>query len=172
MNTVSITGRLAQDPRMVEDAGTTHTHFTVAVRAGVDDGGQEREPNWTPVVVFGRQAETVYRHKSKGHLVAVEGQIVSGRAITEAGETVTYVNVLARRVEFLARPRAARAMRLTSRPSRRPPTDVRPGVGRRWGGRLLSSATRTAVLRPLDGSDDVDSGGCEEAQHSDRGGTR
>ena len=43
----------------------------------------------------------------KGHQVAVEGRISSGKYVNDAGETVYTLDVIANRVTFLRAPKAA-----------------------------------------------------------------
>ena len=83
-------------------------HFTVAVDNGKDRHGNDRDPDWIPVVVFGNYAEAIAGHLGKGHLVGVTGTIKSRKTLDETtGENRNYLNVVASNVEFLARPRTS-----------------------------------------------------------------
>ena len=105
-NTVAIVGRLAQDPTRKGDEDSPRLHFTVAVDNGKDRNGNDREPDWIQVVVFGPYAQAIAKHLRKGHLVGVTGAIKSRKYVDETtGETRSYLNVVASNVEFLARPR-------------------------------------------------------------------
>jgi single-strand DNA-binding protein len=99
MNVVTITGRLARDPKLIADGDNSRAHFTLAVDNRTD------EPDWIPVVAFARQAELVADHVGKGHLVAVAGRLASRKTADDNGEVRSYLNVIAHRVEFLARPK-------------------------------------------------------------------
>ena len=103
MNIVTITGRLARDPKLVAEGEKSRAHFTIAV------DGRSQEPDWIPVVAFGRQAELVADHVGKGHLVGIDGRLASRKVVDENGEPRSYLNVIAHHVEFLARPKGAGA---------------------------------------------------------------
>jgi single-strand DNA-binding protein len=108
-NSVAIVGRLAKDPTRKGDEDNPRLHFTVAVDNGKDRAGNDREPDWIQVVVFGSYAQAIADHLDKGHLVGVTGAIKSRKYLDETtGEMHSYLNVVADSVEFLARPRNAR----------------------------------------------------------------
>jgi single-strand DNA-binding protein len=78
----------------------------VAVDNGKDRNGNDRDPDWIPVVVFGPYAQSIAEYLGQGHLVGVTGSIKSRKHVDETtGETRSYCNVVANSVEFLARPR-------------------------------------------------------------------
>jgi len=107
-NNVTIVGRLAKDPALKGDEESPRLHFTVAVDNGKDRHGNDRDPDWIPVVVFGNYAEAIARHLGKGHLVGITGTIKSRKTLDETtGENRSYLNVVANNVEFLARPRTS-----------------------------------------------------------------
>jgi len=107
-NNVTIVGRLAKDPARAGNEENPRLHFTVAVDTGKDRRGNDRDPDWIPVVVFGNYAEAIARHLGKGHLVGVTGTLKSRRTLDEStGENRSYLNVVASNVEFLARPRTS-----------------------------------------------------------------
>jgi single-strand DNA-binding protein len=108
-NSVAIVGRLAQDPTRKGDDDNPRLHFTVAVDNGKDRNGNDREPDWIQVVVFGSYAQAIADHLGKGHLVGVTGAIKSRKYTDETtGEMHSYLNVVANSVEFLARPLSTR----------------------------------------------------------------
>ena len=102
MNQVSIVGRLAQDPKFTQGEDTARAFFTVAVDRRGSAGGTD----WIGVTAFGGLAETVTNYIGQGHLVAVEGHLRSSR-YERNGETQYGLEVIANRVDFLARPRSA-----------------------------------------------------------------
>ena len=107
-NTVAVVGRLAKDPTRSGTEDSPRLHFTLAVDNGKDRDGDERDPDWIPVVVFGPYAQAIAPHLGKGHLVGVTGSIKSRKYVDETtGETRSFVNVVAGNVEFLARPRSS-----------------------------------------------------------------
>jgi single-strand DNA-binding protein len=107
-NSVTIVGRLAKAPALKGDDDNPRVHFTVAVDNGKDRNGNDRDPDWIPVVVFGNYAQAIAQHLAKGHLVGVTGAVKSRKILDETtGENRSYLNIVADNVEFLARPRNA-----------------------------------------------------------------
>lgn len=107
-NNVTIVGRLAKDPALKGDEDNPRVHFTVAVDNGKGRNGNDRDPDWIPVVVFGNYAQAIAQHLGKGHLVGVTGAVKSRKTLDETtGENRSYLNIVADNVEFLARPRNA-----------------------------------------------------------------
>ena len=76
-------GRLARPATIHVNADKTRANFTLAV-----DGYAADQVSWIPVTCFGRTAELVAEHTDKGHLVAIEGRITSGKYVNEAGDTI------------------------------------------------------------------------------------
>ena len=77
-------------------------NFTIAVdrQNGVD---------WIPCVAWGPTATAIAEHTDKGHLVAIEGRLTSGKYTNDAGDTVYTLDVAVARCDFLARPKATTA---------------------------------------------------------------
>ena len=73
------------------------------------NGGRalDKTPTYIPITCFGRTAEVVHGYTDKGHQVAVEGRINSGKYTNDAGETVYTLDVIAARVGFISKPRTA-----------------------------------------------------------------
>ena len=67
----------------------------------------DKTPTYIPITCFGKLAENVAEHTDKGHLVAVEGRITSGKYVNDNAETIYTIDIIANRVEFLSRPRTA-----------------------------------------------------------------
>ena len=102
MNNLTITGRLARPATIHVNADKTRANFTLAV-----DGYAADQVSWIPVTCFGRTAELVAEHTDKGHLIAIEGRITSGKYVNDEGVTIYTLDVIANRVEFLSRPKTA-----------------------------------------------------------------
>ena len=102
MNNLTITGRLARPATIHANADKTRANFTLAV-----DGYAADQVSWIPVTCFGRTAELVAEHTDKGHLVAIEGRITSGKYVNDEGVTIYTLDVIANRVEFLKSPKSA-----------------------------------------------------------------
>ena len=102
MNNLIISGRLVRPATIRTNGDKARANFTLAV-----DGYGTTPTSFIPVTCFGRTAELVAEHTDKGHLVAIEGRITSGKYTNDAGETIYTLDVIANRVEFLSRPKSA-----------------------------------------------------------------
>ena len=76
MNKVVLIGRLTKDPelRFTPGSGAAVTTLTLAVDKYNTKTGQ-READFIPVVVWGKQAESTANYMSKGSQVAISGRI-------------------------------------------------------------------------------------------------
>ena len=100
MNTLTLTGRLTRDANLTEGS-TDRAFFTIAIDRPGSDGGTD----FIGVTCFGPTARAVSEHIGKGHLVAIQGRLRSSRYERD-GETIHSLDVIANRIEFLARPKA------------------------------------------------------------------
>ena len=102
MNSIHLIGRLTKAPRFtITSTDKARVNFTLAI------DGTNGTPDYVPVTCFGKLAENVAEYTDKGHLVAVEGRISSGKYTNDAGETVYTLDVIAARVGFISKPRNA-----------------------------------------------------------------
>ena len=69
----------------------------------------DRTPTSIPCVAWGPTATAIAEHTDKGHLVAIEGRLTSGRYTNDAGDTVYTMDVAVARCDFLARPKGTTA---------------------------------------------------------------
>ena len=76
MNRVVLIGRLTKDPelRFTPGTGSAVTTLTLAVDRYNTKTGQ-READFIPVVIWGKQAESVANYLSKGSQAAISGRI-------------------------------------------------------------------------------------------------
>ena len=100
MNNLIISGRLVRPATIRTSTDNARANFTLAV-----DGYGTQPTSWIPVTCFGRTAPLVAEHTDKGHLIAVEGRITSGKYTNDNAETVYTLDIIANRVEFLSRPK-------------------------------------------------------------------
>ena len=101
MNSIHLIGRLTKAPRFtITSTDKARVNFTLAI------DGTNGTPDYVPVTCFGKLAENVAEYTDKGHLVAVEGRIASGKYTNDAGETVYTLDILGNRVSFLKAPKA------------------------------------------------------------------
>lgn len=95
MNKSILIGRLTKDPEL-QGKETKYTKFTIAV----DRIGKDKEADFIPVTVFGKQAENAVKYLAKGRKVAIDGHIQSG-SYEKDGKKIYTLEVIADRVEYL-----------------------------------------------------------------------
>src|SRR4051794_36824318 len=76
VNNLIISGRLVRPATLRNNGDKARANFTLAV-----DGYTNTPTSFIPVNCFGRTAELVAEHTDKGHLIAIEGRITSGRYV-------------------------------------------------------------------------------------------
>jgi len=102
MNTVTITGRLTQDPKLRSTpAGTS----VCQLRLAVDRMARNDETGYVNVTCFGNSAEAAGKVLSKGWKVGVEGRLDYHEWEPGDGPKRSAIEIIGR-VEFLAAPRA------------------------------------------------------------------
>lgn len=76
MNKVVLIGRLTKDPELkfVPGSGTANCAITLAIDKYNSKTGQ-KEADFVPVVIWGKQAEATAKYTSKGSQVAISGRI-------------------------------------------------------------------------------------------------
>ena len=107
LNQVVLFGHLGADPKLVQTKqGTSVVNLRVATNATWKnkDGEKEERTDWHQVVVWGAQAERCAEHLRKGRAVLVTGRIQSRQWVDEEGEERYATEIIAARVEFVARP--------------------------------------------------------------------
>ena len=101
MNSTILIGRLVKDPetRYTGEQMAIAT-FTLAVdRPKKKD--KEKEADFIRCTAFGKTAENIERFMSKGKMMAVQGNIRTGKYDKEDGTTVYTTDVVANQVQFL-----------------------------------------------------------------------
>lgn len=105
-NNVILVGRLTHDPEVRFTAKSqTVTRFNVAVNRRFKDtsGNWQDNVSFIPVVVWGDAATRCGERLKKGSPVHVEGRLQSRSWETKEGQKRNSLDVIARRVQFLAR---------------------------------------------------------------------
>lgn len=97
MNNVTLIGRLTKDPEARHTTDMVIAKFTVAV----DRFGKEKQADFIPVTVFGKQAENCEKYLVKGRKVAIQGRIQTGSYENKEGKRVYTTDVVANTVEFV-----------------------------------------------------------------------
>jgi single-strand DNA-binding protein len=100
MNTVSLVGRLARDPKLnITQSGKSVCNLTIAVN---DVFSAEDRTDFLQVTVWGKQAENCDKYLQKGSRAGVEGRLHTDSYTDGEGIKRYPVTVVANRVEFLS----------------------------------------------------------------------
>lgn len=102
MNKVVLIGRLTKDPelRFTPGMGKAVTTFTIAVDRRFSKDGQ-KEADFVPIVVWGKQAESTANYMSKGKLIGISGRIQTRSYEAKDGSRRYVTEVIAEEVQFL-----------------------------------------------------------------------
>jgi single-strand DNA-binding protein len=110
LNKVFLIGNLTRPPELrYTPSGTAVTDLRLAVnRSYTTQGGERRdETHFLTVVVWGKQAESSAQYLDKGRPVLVEGRLQTREWEGKDGQRRNVVEVVAERIQFLGRPKAA-----------------------------------------------------------------
>lgn len=98
MNTVALIGRLGRDPDLrYTTNGKAVANFSLAVTRQYN----REETDWFDVVCWGKTAEVVSNHLSKGRQVGVTGRLQQDKWTNDAGENRSKVVVVADNITFV-----------------------------------------------------------------------
>ena len=101
LNRSVLIGRLANEPDLkYTQSGTAVTNFRLAVERNFTNQKGEKEADFIPIVVWGKQAEACANHLAKGRLCAVDGRI-QVRSWEQDGERRYMTEIVAQDVRFL-----------------------------------------------------------------------
>ena len=106
LNRVMLIGNLGRDPEVrYTQNGSAVANFTLATNEVWTDKGGERQERteWHRIVVWGKQAEIVREHLTKGKQVYVEGSIQTRQWDDREGNKRTTTEIKAMRVVMLGR---------------------------------------------------------------------
>jgi single-strand DNA-binding protein len=110
LNKVFLIGNLTRQPELrYTPSGTAVVDLRLAVnRSYTTQGGERREETcFLTVVVWGKQAESSAQYLDKGSPVMVEGRLQTRDWEGKDGQKRNVVEVVAERIQFLGRPKAA-----------------------------------------------------------------
>jgi single-strand DNA-binding protein len=119
LNKVFLLGNLTRVPELrYTPGGTAVADLRIAVnRNYTTQGGEKREDTcFLTVVVWGKQAETCREYLDKGSQILVEGRLQTRDWEAKDGQKRTVTEVVAERVQFMGRPRAAAAAAVPAAP--------------------------------------------------------
>ena len=102
INKTQLIGRLCAEPELkyTPGAGTAVLTITLAVDRRFSKEGQ-KETDFIPVVIWGKQAESTAQYVSKGKLIAIAGRIQTRNYDHKDGYKVYVTEVVAEEVKFL-----------------------------------------------------------------------
>ena len=104
MNVVSLSGRVAQDIKLIETSNDNHViTINLAVKSDYYKAGEEPKTDFLPVTVWGKLAENCAAHLVKGQLVEVEGRL-QRRSYEKNGERCYVTDIIAEKVHFMSKP--------------------------------------------------------------------
>jgi single-strand DNA-binding protein len=103
MNKVVLIGRLTKDPELkfTPGTGTAVATLTLAVDRRVPNKSGQREADFVPIVVWGKQAESTANYMSKGKLMGVSGRIQTRSYDAKDGSKRYVTEIVAEEVQFL-----------------------------------------------------------------------
>ena len=110
LNKVFLIGNLTRPPELrYTPTGTAVADLRIAVnRNYTTQGGEKREETcFLTVVVWGKQAESSSEYLDKGSPVMIEGRLQTRDWETKDGQKRNVVEVVAERVQFMGRGKAA-----------------------------------------------------------------
>lgn len=102
MNKVVLIGRLTADPELkfTPGNGTAVATFKLAIDRRFSKDGN-KEADFIPVVVWGKQAEATANYMSKGKLMGIAGRIQTRSYEAKDGTRKYITEVVAEEVQFL-----------------------------------------------------------------------
>ncbi len=103
MNKVILVGRLTRDPEVKNTTtGKAVATFTLAVDRRFKNKDGQKEADFVPIVVWGRQAEIVGQYLSKGSQIGVSGRLQVRSYDAQDGQRRYVTEVVADEVTFLS----------------------------------------------------------------------
>jgi single-strand DNA-binding protein len=110
VNKVILIGNLGRDPEVrYTQGGAAVANFTLATNEVWTDksGARQERTEWHRIVVWGKQAEIVREHLTKGKQVYVEGSLQTRQWDDKEGNKRSTTEIKALRVVMLGRPESA-----------------------------------------------------------------
>lgn len=104
MNRIILLGRLVRDPEVrYTNTGKVVCQFTIAVDRPFTGQEGQKEADFIPVVIWGKQAETLGNNLTKGQRVLVEGRLQIRGYEAKDGTKRYVTEVISDRFEFIER---------------------------------------------------------------------
>jgi single-strand DNA-binding protein len=105
INSVSLIGRLTQDPAVTPSTETTRCKMRIAVQRRRGKDGEDKGANYFDVVAFGGQAVNCGKYLRKGRQIALTGHLNHSEWTAEDGSSRQRVEIIADNVMFLDAPK-------------------------------------------------------------------
>jgi len=104
INSVTIIGRLGQDPELrTTENGASLVNFSLAHNEiRLINGAREQIAHWFRCVAFGSLAQLCAEYLSKGSRIGISGTLRQRKWETSEGEKRNTVEILVRDIEFLS----------------------------------------------------------------------
>ena len=102
MNVITLTGNLGRDFDIIDAGSTTIAKNVLAVRRDFKDKKTgEYETDWIPLTAFGKTAEIMNQHLSKGSKVEIVGKLQANNYTDKDGNKRTSYDVIVNSFGFL-----------------------------------------------------------------------
>ena len=119
MNKIILLGRLTKDPEVrYTQNGKVVTQFTLAVDRPYAAADGKKEPDFIPVVIWGKSAELAGNSLGKGQRALVEGRVQIRSYDANDGSKRWVTEVIADRFEFIERKADAQPAQPQQQPKR------------------------------------------------------
>lgn len=103
MNKVILVGRLTRDPEVKNTtSGKSVASFTLAVDRRFKNKDGQKEADFVPIVVWGKQAEFSGQYLSKGSQIGVSGRLQVRSYDAQDGQRRYVTEVVADEIQFLS----------------------------------------------------------------------
>ncbi|WP_414732332.1 single-stranded DNA-binding protein [Acetobacterium carbinolicum] len=103
MNKVNLVGRLTRDPEVKNTTtGKAVATFTLAVDRRFKNKDGQKEADFVPIVVWGKQAEFVGQYLSKGSQIGLSGRLQVRSYDSQDGQRRYVTEVVADEVYFIS----------------------------------------------------------------------
>ena len=100
MNTITLVGRLATEPRHEPSAGNPICTLRLSVERGRSEGA-----DFIPIKTFGTRAEQQHKYLTKGRLISITGRLSHSQwADKDTGDNRERHEVIANQIGYLDNP--------------------------------------------------------------------
>lgn len=103
MNKIVLLGKLIKDPELktIENSEKVFTRFIVAVERNFKSLDGTRKSDLIPVTIWGRKAEVICKHMTKGSYISLSGRLKTGSYEDKQGNKKYIAEVVAEDFKFV-----------------------------------------------------------------------